>query len=178
VSETAGKQIPKSHKTALEPYIGSGESVEDVLALGAKTYVLTDERLVSYWQSAESGSGRERRKVETYPLDQVTSTTVDFHGEEPVDQEALIAGGGSALIGLLSIVSAAIVSEQGLQLLALLAGVVFVLIGGYYIIQAYDTDSAFVQLRLDLVDGSTEHVSLPESGKRFVGAVTSVVGEQ
>jgi hypothetical protein len=178
VSETAGKQIPKSHQEALNPYVASSESVEDVLALGAKTYVLTDERLVSYWQSAESQSGRERRKVETYPLDQITSTTVDFHGEEPVDQEALIAGGGSALVSLLAIVSTAIVTEQVLQLLALLAGVVFVLVGGYYILQAYDTDSAFVQLRLDLVDDSSTRVSLPESGTQFVGAVTSVVGEQ
>ena len=178
MSETAGKQIPKSHQQALKPYITNGESVEDVLALGAKTYVLTDDRLVSYWQGAESRSGRERRKVETYPLDQVTSTTVDFHGEESVDQEALVAGVGSALIGLLGIVSATILSEQLQQILALIVGVVFVFVGGYYILQAYNTDSAFVQLRLDLVDGSSKHVSLPESGTQFVGAVTSVVGEK
>jgi len=176
VSETAGRQIPKSHKDALEPYIASGESVQDALALGAKTYVLTDERLCSVWHGAESTSGRARRKVETYPLGHVTSTTVDFHGEEPVDKEALTAGGGAAAIGGLMLFGAFLPTEQLAQLGLIGVGLVFVLVGGYYILQAYDTDSAYVQLRLDLADGSTKNLSYGESGVEFIEAVAEAVG--
>jgi len=176
VSETAGRQIPKSHKDALEPYIASGESVQDTLALGAKTYVLTDERLCSVWQGAESSSGRARRKVETIPLDHVTSTTVDFHGEEPVDKEARAAGGVAAGVGGLMLFGAFLPQEQILQLGLIGIGVVFVLVGAYYLLEAYNTDSAYVRLRLDLADGSTKNLSYGESGVEFIEAVAEGVG--
>jgi hypothetical protein len=176
VSETAGRQIPESHKTALEPYIASGETVTDALALGAKTYVLTDERLCSVWQGAESSSGRARRKVETISLEHVTSTTVDFHGEEPVDKEARAAGGIAAGVGGLMLFGALLPKEQLLQLGLIGVGVVFVLIGAYYLFEAYNTDSAYVQLRLDLTDGSTKNLSYGESGVEFIQAVAEAVG--
>lgn len=177
VSETAGRQIPKSHRNALEPYIANGESVTDALALGAKTYVLTDERLCSVWQGAESNSGRARRKVETTPLDHVTTTTVDFHGEEPVDQEALVAGAGAASVGVLALLGALIPEEQLAQFAAIGIGLAFVLVGAYYLLDAYDTDSAYVQLHLALTDGSHRNMSFDESGTDFVEAVAESVGE-
>jgi hypothetical protein len=176
VSETAGRQIPESHKTALEPYIASSETVTDALALGAKTYVLTDERLCSVWQGAESKSGRARRKVETTPLDHVTSTTVDFHGEEPVDKEARTAGAIAAAVGGLTLFGSLVPEEQIPQLGLIGIGVLFVLIAAYYILEAYNTDSAYVQLRLDLADGSTKNLSYGESGVEFIQAVAETVG--
>jgi len=176
VSETAGRQIPKSHKDALEPYIANGESVRDVLALGAKTYVLTDQRLCSVWHGAESKSGRARRTVETHSLDHVTSTTVDFHGEEPVDKEALTAGGGAAAAGALALFGAFLPKGEIAQLGLIGIGVLFALVGAYYIYQAYDTDSAYVQLRLQLADGSTKNLSYGESGVEFIEAVAEAVG--
>ncbi len=114
--------------------------------------------------------------MKSIPLEQVTSATVDFHGEEPVDTESLIAGGASAFMGLLSIVSAALLGEQVLQLLAILAGLIFVLVGGYYILKAYNTDSAFVQLHLALTDGTTRNVSFSKSGVGFVESVAETAG--
>ncbi|WP_435317952.1 hypothetical protein [Haloarchaeobius sp. TZWSO28] len=114
--------------------------------------------------------------MKTIPLEHVTSATVDFHGEEPVDTESLTAGGVSAFVGLLSIVSATLVSEQALQLLAIAAGVIFVLVGGYYILKAYNTDSAFVQLHLALTDGTTRNVSFSKSGVGFVESVAETAG--
>ncbi|WP_435362776.1 hypothetical protein [Haloarchaeobius sp. DYHT-AS-18] len=170
------QQIPKTHRDGLEPYISGGEKVHDVVSTGPKTYVLTDSRIVSIWRGAESSSGRAREQVTTTQLGHVASASVDFHGEEPVDTESLIAGGISAFLGLLGVVSASLLSEQTLQLLAIVLGVVFVLVGGYYILKAYDTDSAFVQLHMTLADGTKKSVSFSERGSGFVESVTEQFG--
>jgi hypothetical protein len=173
-------QVPKSHKRALEPYVAEDETALRTSSGGDRTYLLTDKRLIKFWQGQEQESGRARREVKTIRLDEVSKTTVNVRGREPIDYEKLGLAGGAASIALALIYGwyRAGSGDGTLTLLLLLGAVGLLAVAIGVAANAYDRDPPYVRLRLALAGGREETFSFMKGEVDFCESVSEAVGRQ
>jgi len=173
-------QIPKSHKNALQPYVAENETALRTASSPDRTYLLTDKRLIKLWQGQEQDSGRARREVKTIRLDEVSKTTVNVRGREPIDYEKLGLAGAGASIALALIYgwSQAGSGDETLSLLLLLGAVGLLAVAVGLAANAYDRDPPYVRLRLALAGSPEETFSFMKGEVEFCEAVSEAVGRQ
>lgn len=171
-------QIPKSHRKALQPYVAEDETALRTTSSPDRTYLLTDKRLIRFWQGQEQDSGRARQEVKTIRLDEVSKTTVNVRGREPIDYEKLTLAAVTAFAGVLAVYGWDVVSQESVGFALLLAGMGLLAVAVGIAANAYDRDPPYVRLKLGLVGSREESFSFTKGDIDFCEAVSEAVGRQ
>lgn len=180
--ETRARQVPETHREAIAPHLADDEGLKDAYHDDetGQTLVVTDRRFLDLRRGEESSSGRAVERVTGYHYEHVTTTKVNFRGDEPADTGQLVAGVIAGFAGLFGILAAVPLFgvNQILGIVAILFGLLFLAVGGIFLLMAYNTDSGDVSIAFDTADGSSAHYGLPKDQHDFATSFSEAVGKR